>query len=218
MSQSPQLLETLEAVIQPRHTALLVIDVQNDFYIPKWEEMLPRLKRVIEAARSAGAFVVYIQNVVLLNELSNSAADVARRRKHNMKAAVTVDGTRGCQFAEQIAPQPNDPIVRKHRMNSFLGTSLDLLLRNRGIKTVVCTGTATHGCVINTAYAAVMSDYYVVVVEDCVSAGRADLHDASLILLKSAMHHVINAADVVDVWKQGSRSPSEPLVAANPQN
>jgi nicotinamidase-related amidase len=197
-----QPLETLESIIKPAHTALLVIDVQNDFYIPKWEEMLPRLKRVIEAARSAGTFIVYIQNVVLLNELSNSPADVARRRKHNMKAAVTVDGTWGCQIAKQIAPQPDDPVIRKHRMNSFLGTSLDLLLRNRGIKTVVCTGTATHGCVINTAYAAVMSDYYVVVVEDCVSAGQLDLHEASLVLLKNAMHYVIDAAEVIDIWSR----------------
>jgi ureidoacrylate peracid hydrolase len=205
MSEELQLLGTFESVLKPGHTALLVIDVQNDFRVQQWEEMLPRLQRVIAAARSGGVFVVYIQNIVLANGLSNSAADVARRLKHGMKSAVTIDETWGCQFAEQIAPQANDPIIRKHRMNSFLGTSLDLLLRNREIKTVVCTGTATHGCVMNTAYSAVMSDYYVVVVEDCVSAGRPDLHEASLILLKNAMHYVVDSAQVIGIWQPESR-------------
>lgn len=205
MSEALQLLETLESVVNPASTALLVIDVQNDFRNQDWDGMLPRLQRLITAARNGGVFVVYIQNVVLANELSNSAADVARRRKHGMKSQVTVDGTWGCQFDEQIAPQPSDPVIRKHRMNSFLGTSLDLLLRNRGIKTLVCTGAATHGCVMNTSYAALMSDYYVVVVEDCVSSGRPDLHEASLFLMKNTMHHVVDSAQVIGVWQPESR-------------
>jgi ureidoacrylate peracid hydrolase len=205
MSEAVQRFETLESVLKPAHTALLVIDVQNDFRTPAWDAMLPRLQRLIKGARDEGVFVVYIQNVVLANDLSNSAADVARRLKHGMKSAVTVDETWGCQFAEQVAPLANDPIIRKHRMNSFLGTSLDLLLRNRGIKSVVCTGTATHGCVMNTAYAAAMSDYYVVVVEDCVSSGRPDLHEASLILLKNSMHYVVDSVQLVGVWQPESR-------------
>ena len=159
MSHPMAIRETLEDAVNPVNTALLVIDVQNDLCQQDCQAMLPRLQRLLNASRETGVFSVYIQNTMLLDGSSQSPAEIARRKKWGMRPQVTVDGTRGQCIVDQIAPRPTDPIVRKHRMSAFHGTSLDLLLRNRGIETVVCSGVATQGCVLNTAYSALARDY-----------------------------------------------------------
>ena len=200
MNQVMPVREALHDVVNPDHSALLVIDVQNDFRTEDWATMLPRLESLIAAARNAGVFVVYIQNTVLADHLSSSSSEIARRKKLGMKSHVTVDGTWGERIVDELAPRPGDPVIRKHRMSSFFGTSLDRLLRNHGIEAVVCAGVATHGCVLNTAYSAVASDYYVVVAEDCVGSGRRDLHDTALFLMKNAMHDVVDSSQLISAW------------------
>jgi nicotinamidase-related amidase len=193
---------TLEEIVSPAHAALLVVDVQKDLCPPSYAPMLPRLRRVIEAARKANVYVVYVQNVVLPGGLSHSPSEISRRTALGMRLEYTLEGSPGADFMEEIAPQPGDPVVRKHRLNSFEGTSLDLLLRNRGIQSIVCTGVATHGCVISTSYAAVALSYYVVPVSDCVASWQQDLHEASLLLMRHTMHRVVDSAELIRVWRR----------------
>jgi ureidoacrylate peracid hydrolase len=204
--------ETLDEIVDPAHTALVVIDIQNDFCQPlDCQAMIPRVERLLAAAREAGVYVVYIQNTVAPDGATNSPSEISRRRKHGMRTEVTVDGTWGQRIVEQLAPRPNDPVVRKHRMNSFVGTDLDMLLRCHGIETVVCTGTATHGCVLNTTYAALNFDYYVVVVRDCIAGPRRDLHDLALGLMSNAMHGVVDAEELVALWQAKASAQPESL-------
>jgi nicotinamidase-related amidase len=163
--------------------------------------MIPHIARLLEVARHRGVEVVYIQNTVLPDGLSDSPADLARRRKLGIDTNVTIDGTWGQQIVDQLAPRPKDPVVRKHRLSGFIGTTLDILLRSRGIETIVCTGTATHGCVINTAYAAIAHNYYVVVVEDCVASWRQDLHESALFLMRSTVNYVVSSDELIRTWE-----------------
>jgi ureidoacrylate peracid hydrolase len=196
------LFEELPATVAPAHTALLVIDVQNDFCkdAPR-KAMIPKIRRVLDAARAAGVTVIYVQNTVLPGGLSDSPADLMRRRKLGINTEVTIDGTWGHRFVDELAPVAGDPIIRKHRLSALTGTTLDTVLRSRDIRTLVCTGTATHGCVINTAYAAVASNYYVVVVEDCVASWRADLHEAALFLMRNTINYVVEANLLLSTWQ-----------------
>jgi nicotinamidase-related amidase len=199
--------ESLEASIDPALTALVVIDVQNDFFLPSYAPTIASLQRLIEAARDAGLFIVYVQNAVLPG-LSNSPAEIARRRKLGLPVDVTVPGTEGEKIVAAISPKAGDAIVRKHRLNAFEGSNLDLLLRSRGIETVVITGIATHGCVTGTSFAAQGRNYYVVVVDDCVESWKRDLHDAALHVLRGTMNYVVPAERLIRVWQSESRSLS----------
>jgi|tagenome__1003787_1003787.scaffolds.fasta_scaffold20958694_3 ureidoacrylate peracid hydrolase len=202
MPRTLAIYETLEETIAPAHTALLVTDVQNDFCRDEPRQaMIPHIARLLDAARQSGVEVVYIQNTVLPDGLSDSPADLARRRKLGIDTNVTIDGTWGQQIVDQLAPRPKDPVVRKHRLSGFIGTTLDILLRSRGIETIVCTGTATHGCVINTAYAAIAHNYYVVVAEDCVASWRQDLHESALFLMRSTVNYVVDSAQLMQAWQ-----------------
>ena len=197
---APLVHRSLAEMVSPEHAALLVVDVQNDLCPPSYAPMLPRLKRVIEAARKAHVFLVYVQNIVLPGGISHSPSEISRRTALGLRLEYTLEGSPGAEFVADIAPRPGDPVVRKHRLNAFEGTSLDLLLRSRGIQTIVCTGVATHGCVISTSYAAVALNYYVVPVSDCVASWEQHLHDAALHVMKHTMHRVVDSSELIAAW------------------
>src|SRR5436190_22431527 len=197
--------DTLEQTVDPAHTALLVTDVQNDFCKDEPRQaMIPRIARIVEAARKSGVQVVYIQNTVLPDGLSDAPADLMRRRKLGINTEVTIEGSWGHQIVDQLKPAAKEPIVRKHRLSAFIGTTLDIMLRSKAIETVVVTGTATHGCVINTAYGAIAHNYYVVVVEDGVASWRKDLHDSALFLMRNTINYVVDSDQLITAWQHRS--------------
>jgi nicotinamidase-related amidase len=209
--------ETLEETVDPAHTALLVTDVQNDFCKDELRQaMIPQIVRILDAARHCGALVVYIQNTVLPDGLSDAPSDLMRRRKLGINTEVTIEGSWGQQIVDPLKPGPKEPIVKKHRLSAFIGTTLDITLRSKAIETVVVTGTATHGCVINTAYGAIAHNYYVVVVEDGVASWRKDLHESALFLMRNTINYVTDTSKLIDVWQQYSataRSASADSIA-----
>jgi nicotinamidase-related amidase len=193
---------TLEDTVQPAHTALVVIDVQNDFRLPSYEAMIARLRKLIAAARQSGVFVVYIQNSVVPG-LSNSASEIARRQKLGLTIDTTIIGSEGEKIVPELSPQAGDPVIRKHRLNAFAGTDLQMLLQIRGIETLIITGVATHGCVTGTSYAAQGLNYYVVLAEDCVASWAADLHEAALHVLRKTMNYATPSDILTQIWLAG---------------
>jgi ureidoacrylate peracid hydrolase len=208
-----EVIEDFADTVTPSHTALLIIDVQNDFCKDEPRKaMIPRIRRLLDRARQAGVTIIFIQNTVLPGGLSDSPADLARRRKLGINTDVTIEGTWGQRFVDELTPGDGDPVIRKHRLSALINTTLDTVLRSRGIRTVVCTGTATHGCVINTAYAAIALNYYVVVVEDCVASWRADLHDSALFLMRNTINYVVGSCELMEAW---SATPGSTGTASN---
>lgn len=78
-------------------------------------------------------------------------------------------GDPGFQVIHELAPQPGDYDIAKHRWSAFHGTHLELSLRSRGIDTILLIGGSTHVGVASTAYAARDLDFQVVVVSDCLT-------------------------------------------------
>jgi ureidoacrylate peracid hydrolase len=193
--------EDLGSTAEPSHTALLIIDVQNDFCRDEnRKNMIPRIRHLLDGARASGVPVIYVQNTVLREHLSDSPSDFARRKHLGINTETTIEGTWGHQLVDELKPAANDPVIRKHRLSALIGTTLDTILRSRGIQTIVCTGTATHGCVINTAYTAVALNYYVIVVEDCVASWKMDLHDSALFLMRNTVNYVVSADELLAAW------------------
>jgi ureidoacrylate peracid hydrolase len=197
--------------LDPRSTALLVIDVQNDYANPAGfvgrrgadladaVEMIPRLQAVIDAAHQAGALVIFTRN------WHRPATDSAAWLDRLERAGLSQDerpgraGSWGAEFFG-VQPGPADEVVSKARYDAFLGTNLDTLLRSRAIRSVVCTGTATSVCVESTARSAHMRDYHLVVIGDCCAGSRKDLHEATLATLERSFGIVTTAAEVVATW------------------
>lgn len=190
-------LGTLADKVRPPHTALLVIDMQNDFCasggliskdgrdISAAQALGERLPAFITSARAAGVMVVFIR-CVYTTERNFYLSDVwleqaARKRKGGYtRIPVCRDGSWDGDYYGEVRPQAGDVIVTKHRYNAFHNTDLDLILRSNGIRTVVLTGVVTNVCVETTARDAFVRDYYVVAVDDGCAAYVEQDHIASL--------------------------------------
>ena len=196
----------LVSLVQPGRAALVVIDVQKDFVKPPLQPAVDALAALLAKARAAGVFVVYVQNFVMRNGLSHTQAEIVRRGNVGLAMDVTVDGTKGQEFADEIAPQANDPVVRKLRLDSFYGTNLETLLRAHRIETVLITGIATHGCVTGTSYAAQARDFHVVVVKDCVATWSDELHQSALRVLAGTMAGVVDSSELTEAWTKARQT------------
>jgi ureidoacrylate peracid hydrolase len=210
------MLTTLHQKVDPRHSALLLVDVQNDFCahggamdrggrdVSLAQEMIPRLARLLEAARSAKVRCVWIRNVYNTSPnlyLSEVWLEQAKRRRNGAYIDYPVcepNAWNGDYY--EIRPQPDEAVVTKHRYGAFEGTDLDLVLRSLGVRTVIMTGVATNVCVETTARQAFMRDYYVVMPGDCTATYRKAEHEASLHNIDQFFGEVVTSDAVMDCW------------------
>jgi len=217
-------LTELAELVDPAHTALIMIDMQRDFIEPDglfaslgidlsmYAESRPRLASLPAAARRAGTMVIHLQNTALPDRMSDSPAQIrfnlrmhkdARRNQPPLR--YTIPGTPGHEFAQEFTPLESELVVRKYRSSGFWGTNLDMLLRSNGIKTVVVGGCTTEGCVESTARDAMFNDFYVVIAEDCVASDDRTQHDASMLLMRHRFD--MAAGDEIKRLWQAPRPP-----------
>lgn len=214
----------LDELVEPSHTALVLIDMQNDFIEPDgafarmgidvsmYRKCRPPLQKLLSKARENGILVVHIQNTALAQRRSDSPAQI--RFNLRMHAAArgdaeplryTVPGTPGHDIVPDLAPRPDEVIVRKYRSSGFWGTNLDMLLRSNGVQTVVVTGCTTEGCVESTARDAMFNDYYVVIAEDCVASDDSAQHAASMLLMRHRFD-IASSVQIADVWSTAAKN------------
>ena len=214
----------LHELADPRHAALLLIDMQRDFVedggafagmgvdISMYPAIRPRLAGLLDAARRHGVLVVHVQNTALPGRLSDSPAQIRfNLRLHLGSEGViepldyTPDGSEGQRIIPELEPRDGDVVIKKYRSSAFWGTNLDMLLRANGIKTCLVSGCTTEGCVESTARDAMFHDYYVVIANDCVATYNKELHEASLKVMGSRFD-MLSSADVMDIWDRGART------------
>jgi len=212
----------LGELVDPGHTALLLIDMQHDFVDPHglfgglgidlsmYEATRPRLAFLLAAAREHGVLVVHVQNTALPGRRSDSPAQLRFNMRMHEAAqqpgtplAYTVPGTPGHEFVPDLAPQPGEVVVPKFRSSGFWGTNLEQVLRSNGIKTVVVGGCTTEGCVESTARDAMFTDHYVVIADDCVGSDDKAQHEASMFLMRHRFD-LAGADAIASVWSRGS--------------
>ncbi|MHB1567654.1 MAG: cysteine hydrolase family protein [Solirubrobacteraceae bacterium] len=219
----------LSELVDPKHTALVVVDMQRDFCTPSgafarlgidismYPTMVPRLVRLVDGARSAGAQIVWVLMTVLPGRASESPAQIRFNLRMQLDFAggealsYTADGSDGQQLIEELPAREGDLIVKKYRSSGFWGTNLDMLLRSNGIQSVVVSGCTTEGCVESTARDAMFNDYYVVIAEDCVASDDREQHEASLLLMRHRFD-VAGSEQILSEWARAATS--SPVAAA----
>jgi nicotinamidase-related amidase len=198
---------TLAELIHPAHTALLLWDMEyaiapNAF---NYNEILPNLRRLSALARRAGAPVFY--SVQTAFDLLKEEAGVWVRVR--MKRAKATDPTRlleekenpkGREIVEELQPQPQDFVFHKHRPDGFVGTAFDMVLRSKGIQTIVIGGVATEGGVEGTARSARNLGYDVVIVRDAVGSRSRELHELALTLMEQTHFDIAGSDDIAATW------------------
>jgi nicotinamidase-related amidase len=214
-----QVFSTMEEIADPQHTALVVIDAQNDFCSPgglmasnghdisTMPAAIAKIGTLLDVARAAGVLVVYIQNQMLPGKQSTSGAWLRFLTAKDRTTAMMDDqhcclvDSWGAEIVDALKPHAGDIVVKKWRSSAFVGTNLDMILRVNNIKSVVCCGFITQGCVESTARDAGFYDYYPVVIEDAVANSHPELHAASL-MIQRTRYDVVPSATVLKIWER----------------
>jgi ureidoacrylate peracid hydrolase len=204
-----RVLSTLDEKIDPKHTAVVIIDVQNDFcheegYLRKLgldisasQAMIPTLENFIAAARKTEARVVFVQGIYNNRYLSGPFMD--KDRKGGLTVERCMEGTWGADFY-RVSPLPYEDVVQKHRYSAFAGTHLDALLKQAGIQTLILAGVTTNVCVESTARDGFMRDYYIVFLSDCTATYNPDVHESTLRNIDRHFGMVADSTAVIKCW------------------
>ena len=206
-------LATIEEQLRPAHTALLVVDLQNDFcaeggFLQRARAGTPGLTIQVEAnarvadrigelaagLRAAGGPVVWVRSHYDFKYLK--AAHIAKRRGVE---GLCMEGSWGADFF-RIRPAQGELVLDKHTFSAFHGTTLDARLREMGILTLVVTGVATNVCVDSTLREGFFLGYHIVVPEDGVGSGNAAGHEGTLSTVRVNFGSVLPAADILRRW------------------
>lgn len=181
--------------LDPAHTAVLVVDMVNDFCLPDGAMPLPdagRLyepqRQVIEAVRDTGGVVVQV--------VDTHRSNLREDREFRTRDPHCLEGTHGAQVVEELAPRDDDLVVLKRRFSGFFATDLDLVLRDMHVEHVVVMGVVTNICVRSTVHDAFFLGYRVVVPEDTVAATGDREQASSLYDIGTHFGVVSTAADV----------------------
>lgn len=209
-----------EERLDPAHTALVLIDIQNDFCHPEGAfgklghdlSMMPamaeRAGALLEAARRRGLLTLFVRATYDGEVLGAPLAETYHRR--GFTESQCLEGSWDADWYGGLAPDPTraqELVVTKHRFSAFWGTGIDLYLRSNGIRTVVLAGVVTSGCVESTLRDAFFRDYYVVAVRDAVAEASIERHDASLRKVEQAFGAVRLAEQVAAIWDKSNAPP-----------
>lgn len=205
-----KLLHQIAEKVEPSHSALLIIDMQNDFCsrggfldqigidVTGVQEIVPKVSRLIDAAHQKQVRVVYLRSHFDDEFLLPPMIERLERKK---MPRYCLSGTWGAAFIDNLQPQAEDLIVTKHRYSGFFGTSLGQLLSDSGVQTVILAGTATNNCVDGTGRDAYYNGYYVVLLSDATAAPTPELHANALATADHAYASIATAKELLAAWE-----------------
>lgn len=205
----------------PLRTAMIVVDMENDFVAedapletPAAREMVPRLAEALRTCRDSGIRVIYTAH-----EHRRDGSDLGLFSHIPLLAQgeALAEGTPGVEIYPEIAPQPGEHVIRKHRFSGFFGTDLDMILRGWGVDTVIISGTTTENCCHATARDALFRDYKVVFLSDATATfdygdfgygemSADEVHHATLVILAQSTAHVMSVDEL------SRRIPNRPMM------
>ncbi|MFG2231395.1 isochorismatase family protein [Streptomyces sp. NPDC048723] len=203
--------------VNPQKTALLVIDMQNDFVldgypmeVPMARRRIPRMREVVGECRAAGVPVIYTEHVLL------DSFDVSPLESAYNPALLTAGmraGSFGSEIVDDLRPGPDDVVIRKHRYDAFHNTQLETVLATvsgpRQVDTVIIVGTLTEVCCDSTARGAYMRDYKVAFVGDATGALSDEAQFATERNISTFFGRVLSTGELTAEIREGREGRAE---------
>lgn len=227
-----------EERLDPAHTALVLIDIQNDFCDPRGVfgalghdlSMMPAMaastRTLVEAARRKGLLILFVRATYDGEVLSGPLAETYHRRGFTQSQCL--EGSFGAGSYAGLGPRPEAPneiAITKHRFSAFFGSEIDLVLRANAIRSLVFCGVVTSGCVESTLRDAFFRDYYVTCASDAVTEASPERHRASLHKIEQALGRVLDAGSIAAIWDRATNpvpartaAAKRARLAAGPRN
>jgi nicotinamidase-related amidase len=202
---------TVAEELASSHTALImyepltsVLETDEESILATTPRFMERWERLLLAARQHDVPVVYSHNV---NDLAGMTGPWLRHLSRTRPAAF-LDGLSNAPasaspdpgaFLPRLGPLEGEVVVPHTYYDLFTGTQLAPLLRDRNIEALVLTGLVTESGIWDTARRAAAEGFYAVIVEDCVSSARSELHADALAHLRQHFD-VVSSDEVLAIW------------------
>lgn len=189
---------TIEEILDPSHTALVLWDVQRAItkMIFNKEEFNKNLNSLVELARISNV-PIFFTSIQMLSKRFESPAIIYHLAKHGFDRLFEQFTNEDMDFI--IKPKQDEIVINKHTASIFIDIGFERMLRNEGIITVVFTGIATEFGVESSARDALNRGFYSVVVSDCVSSPSKDGHERSIENMKNLIT-IINSKEIENIW------------------
>lgn len=203
-------------VIDPRKSALVVIDMQNYFVkeghqgeVPLARAIVPNINRLAADLRRRGGHVVWVRNGTddTRASWSNFHDHLQSRERTERRLQAMGAGGDGYQYWHGNDIRPEDGLITKKRYSAFIQGSSDLEqhLRARGLDTLLVTGTATNVCCESTARDAMMLNFKVILVADGLATHNDEAHNAALSNFYGQFGDVQTVDEVVASLERGEK-------------
>lgn len=211
-----------EFALVPARTALLNVDMQNCFVeggplaSPDGPALVTRINRVTEVCRKAGVLVVHTR---MWMRPDGSNLGVMREFSPPFILDLISEGTPAAELHGSLTVEPGDVVLNKPRYGAFHGTDLDMILRSRGVDTVIISGIATNICCETTAREAAQHDYRVLFLSDgtatsdMLGVSAEDLQRATCASLGMVFAQVLCTEEVLETLGASSVDAPVPLTA-----
>jgi ureidoacrylate peracid hydrolase len=224
--------------LDPSATAVVVVDMQNDFASPDGmfdragvnisglQAIVPNVRGIVETARGMGILIVYLK-MGFRPDLADAGHPTSPTWLKHVPLDVGAQTTspdgqpsriliRDCwntDILAELTPQADDIVLYKTRYSGFFGTELDEILRSRGVQRLIVVGATTSVCVESTVRDAMFRDYHCLVVSDAtaepIAADSArSNHEASLLTLELLFSHIATSKDVVATLRAAAALPA----------
>jgi ureidoacrylate peracid hydrolase len=202
--------------IDPRKTALVVIDMQNYFVkpghqseVPLAREIVPNINRLAAELRRRGGHVVWVRNTTngTRESWSNNHGYLQKPERVERRLKAMDIGEDGYEFWHGNDMRPEDARIDKKRFSAFIQGSSDIErhLRDRGIDTLLIAGTATNVCCESTARDAMMLNFKVIMVSDGLATHTDEEHNATLSNFYGQFGDVQTADEAVQSLERGDK-------------
>ena len=203
--------------MEPAKTALVVVDMQNAFMLPgvahalcpMAEKIVPNINRLAAAVRATGGTVVWIKTTFTPDALQSWSTyfEIASPEQGKKRIAALTADSKGHALWSSLDVKPSDLVVEKNRFSAFIQGSSRLaeILRERGIDTVLITGTVTNVCCESTARDAMMLNFRTIMVSDGNAAVTDEDHNASLCAFYLTFGDVMSTDHVIACLERNAR-------------
>ena len=204
--------------IDPKKTALLIIDMQHVFitrpvienpteaerrHAEKWEQfyaaidnwVVPNNKKLLDFFRANGLEVIFAKIQCLKKNGADRSLD---QKATGYNELLLPPGDPAAEIVPELTPQEDEIVIRKTTDSALTGSSLRLILANMGIDTVVVTGVLTDQCVSGTVRSLADESFKVWLIEDACRASTQQIQDNELEILNNIYCHVITTEECIE--------------------
>ncbi|MFD9902193.1 cysteine hydrolase family protein [Mesorhizobium sp. UC22_110] len=189
--------------LDPGRTAVVVVDMINDFckpggamVLPGCETLLGPQLRIIDTARKIGAPVIWVQDA--------HRPGLRRDREFLKRSPHCIEGTWGVDVIDELGARPDEIHLIKRRFSAFFQTDLDLTLKDMMVDQLVVFGVVTNICVRSTVHDAFFNGYQVVVPADCCAATGPREQESTLYDISTHFGVVSDSNTVVRALTEGA--------------